>query len=297
MVCSVALHRLTHVELNVPDVAASARFFAQFGLSDLGDGRFGTRDGGEQLRLYEGPARTIRRLGVGVDDSGDVEQVARRLLDRFDGTVVEVSDERVVAVEPVTKLPAEVMVAPRLTPDPPAATDVNRPGDVQRLDRPAAAVLTESAVQPSNLTHIVYGTPDFSQTLGFFVDGLGFEISDVLDGVIAFTRCGEVHHNVALQQSDVAHVHHLAFEVDSFDEVARGGSAMVASDAARHAWGLGRHAIGSNWFWYLREPSGVFVEYAADIDRISANAAYTPKEWSGQELLYAFGPPPPPDFV
>ena len=64
-----------------------------------------------------------------------------------------------------------------------------------------------------------------------------------------------------------------------------------------HMWGMGRHAIGSNWFWYLREPSGTFVEYTADIDRITSQDLYVPKEWPGHEYLYAAGPPPPPQFI
>jgi hypothetical protein len=26
----------------------------------------------------------------------------------------------------------------------------------------------------------------------------------------------------------------------------------------RHVWGLGRHYVGSNFFWYLRDPAGNF---------------------------------------
>ena len=126
---------------------------------------------------------------------------------------------------------------------------------------------------------------------------VGFEISDQVPGIIAFTRCGEVHHNLAIQAAPVAFAHHIAFEVDDIDDVVRGGQAMVDADPDRHMWGVGRHAIGSNWFWYLRDPSGTFVEYTADIDRISAQDLYRPKDWQGHEFLYSFGPPTPPEFL
>ena len=89
----------------------------------------------------------------------------------------------------------------------------------------------------------------------------------------------------------------MAFEVDSVDDVVRGGSAMVEGDPDRHLWGVGRHAIGSNWFWYLREPSGTFVEYTADVDRITKADLYVPKEWEGREFLYSFGPAIPAEFL
>lgn len=180
----------------------------------------------------------------------------------------------------------------------PAAPAVNRPSDPSdRVNRPADVVLRDAPVAPSNLTHLVYGTPDQPTTLRFFTEGLGFEISDEVPGIIAFTRCGEVHHNLALQAAPVAFVHHIAFEVDDVDEVVRGGSAMIERDPDRQLWGVGRHAIGSNWFWYLREPGGTFVEYTADIDRITSQDLYVPKEWGGREFLYSFGPAIPAEFL
>ena len=204
----------------------------------------------------------------------------------------------VTIIEPVTELPVVVSVAPPIAASPVAHPAVNATGaDTDRCDVPADSVLATESVQVSNLTHVVYGTPDQPTTLRFFVDVLGFEISDEIPGVIAFTRCGEVHHNLALQAASVAFVHHVAFEVDGIDDVVRGGSAMIENDPDRHVWGVGRHAIGSNWFWYLREPGGTFVEYAADIDRISRQDLYRPKQWEGREFLYSFGPPLPAEFM
>ena len=36
----------------------------------------------------------------------------------------------------------------------------------------------------------------------------------------------------------------------------------------RNVWGLGRHFLGSNLFWYFRDPAGNFAEYYADLDQI-----------------------------
>ena len=51
---------------------------------------------------------------------------------------------------------------------------------------------------------------------------------------------------------------------------------MVGADPGAHVWGLGRHAIGSNFFWYLCDPAGNFAEYVSDLDRITDAAAYAP---------------------
>ena len=293
----MALHRLTSITLGVPDPAASTAFFADFGLAGADDGWLATRDGGSQVRLTTAPRRRLERLGVGADDPDDLARIAARVVSLGLGSIIDQTAQRLLVAEPVTGLPVEITVADRLAGGPPAADPTNRPGHLGRWDVPADSVLADQPVQPSNLSHVVYCTPDQETTLRFVTDVLGFEISDQLPGIIAFTRCGEVHHNLAIQQSPVAYAHHIAFEVDGVDDVVRGGQAMVDGDPDRHVWGVGRHAIGSNWFWYLRDPSGTFVEYAADVDRISAQDAYQPKEWAGQEFLWSFGPAVPGPFL
>lgn len=292
----MGLHRLTSITLGVPDVAASTTFFTDFGLDLTASGWLATRDGGDQLELVSSPYRRLQRLGVGAQNADDFARIAGRVGSVGLGSIVESTPDRLVVVEPVTGLVVEITVA-----DPYEAPlsdhAFNRPSGIERLDVPATSVLADYVVRPSNLTHVVYGTPDQPTTLRFFTEVIGFEISDQLPGIVAFTRCGELHHNLAIQAAPVAFPHHIAFEMDSIDDVVKGGQRMVDVDHKRHMWGVGRHAIGSNWFWYLRDPSGVFVEYTADIDRISAQDLYQPKDWQGREYLYSFGPPPPREFL
>ena len=292
------LHRITSVDVAVPDVAAAGAFYAAFGLADEGDGWFATRDGGRQLHLVEAPRRGLRRLGLAAASPDDLDRIAASLA----GLDVEVtherpSDERLVLVEPATGLPIELEVAPSLAVSevlpPPVA---NRPGDAPRRGRPSDGVRRAGPVRPSNLTHLVLGTPDFATTLRVLTDGLGLEISDQLPGVIAFTRAGEAHHTVAVQSAPGPRLHHVAYEVDDADEVGRGASALLTADPGCHVWGMGRHAIGSNLFWYLRDPAGNFVEYTADVDRID-DGDYHPEAWQGHQFLYSWGPPPPQEFL
>jgi len=295
----MALHRLTSITLGVPDVAASAAFFEDFGLvgTEPNNTRLATRDGGEQLELVGAPTRRLQRLGIGAEHADDLARIADRADRSATTEIVESTPDRLALREPVTGLLVEVTVADAYA-APPSSHTFNRPGSKpERTDTPADSVLTDDPVRPSNLTHVVYGTPDQPTTLEFFTDVVGLEISDQVPGIIAFTRCGEVHHNLAIQAAPVAFPHHIAFEVDDVDDVVRGGQHMVDLDPDRHMWGVGRHAIGSNWFWYLREPGGTFVEYTADIDRISEQDLYRPKDWQGHEFLYSFGPPTPAEFL
>jgi catechol 2,3-dioxygenase-like lactoylglutathione lyase family enzyme len=292
---SMALHELRKITVGVPDVAAASVFYTAFGLTPLGNGCFGTRHGGEQLALVPAPWRRLEQLDVLVDDNDDTARIRRALQDA--GHAVRGDASSLRTTETHSAVNVTVTVAARRQVSGGQVSPVNRPGEIQRINTPAAVVMNDAPVQPSWLSHVVMGTPNWDATMNFFIELIGFEISDQIPGIIAFNRCSTDHHNLAIQAMPAPFLHHMAFEVDSADEVLRGGSNMIEADAERHMWGLGRHAIGSNWFWYLRDPAGNFVEYTADIDQISAQDLYVPKQWVGKEFLYAYGPSIPPQFI
>jgi len=75
------------------------------------------------------------------------------------------------------------------------------------------------------------------------------------------------------------------------------GAAMVGADATRHVWGLGRHAIGSNYFWYLRDPAGNFAEYSSDLDVVADAEAWKVAASAVAQPLAAWAPPVPAAFL
>ncbi len=91
-------------------------------------------------------------------------------------------------------------------------------------------------------------------------------------------------------------MHHTSWQVNDVDEVGRGAAGMLAADPARHAWGLGRHNVGGNFFWYLRDPAGNYAEYYSDLDIITEQLRWDAHEWGARESVCAWGPPPPRGF-
>jgi catechol 2,3-dioxygenase-like lactoylglutathione lyase family enzyme len=81
------------------------------------------------------------------------------------------------------------------------------------------------------------------------------------------------------------------------DEIGRGAGAMLAEHPERHVWGLGRHHAGSNFFYYLKDPSGTFSEYYSDMDCVPEDQVWTPETFEGARGLFSWGPPPPPSFL
>jgi catechol 2,3-dioxygenase-like lactoylglutathione lyase family enzyme len=291
----MSLHRLTTITIGVPNVERTAAYYAEFGLGECGDNRFSTVDGGEQLALVHAERRRLLELGVGADDEDDVARIAAAL-ERLD-VPVERTARALTTSDHGTAIRVTVSVAPRIVPRIAPAAATNRPGAEERVARRADAILREGPVRPRKLGHVVLGTTNLEASQRFFIDGLGFKVSDTVGGLASFLRCSTDHHNLLVQPAPVPLLHHTSWQVEDVDEIGRGAHALLSRDPSRHVWGLGRHHIGSNFFWYLKDPAGNFTEYYADLDCIVDDELWKPGVWDGVQGLYSWGPPVPPSFL
>ncbi len=291
----MALHRLTGITIGVPAVEPVAAYYDDFGLTRGADGSFSTADGGVQLRLASAPRRRLLQLGIGAADTDDLGRIARSLEGL--GIAVERGEGAIAAVDVGTGVRVVVEIAPAIRPQAAAAVAMNGPGRVDRRDARADGVERETRVRPRKLGHVVLGSTDYPASERFFVAGIGFKVSDTIAGLASFLRCSTDHHNLLVQPAPVQLLHHTSWQVDDVDEVGRGAHAMLAADPGRHVWGLGRHHIGSNFFWYLKDPAGNFSEYYADLDCILDDQLWKPGVWEGAKGLYSWGPPVPSSFL
>jgi catechol 2,3-dioxygenase-like lactoylglutathione lyase family enzyme len=291
----MALHRLTTITIGVPNVDETAAYYAEFGLAPNDDAAFTTSDGGEQLRLAHSPMRRLVELGVGADDPDDLHRIASRLA-RI-GAAHQLSDGRLTATDPGTAVTVTVSPSPRIVRAAEPAPHYNGPGRIERADARAPGVLRESPIKPRKLGHVVLGSTDQEASQRFFTEGLGFKASDEVPGIAAFLRCSTDHHNVLIQPAPVPYLHHTSWEVEDVDEIGRGAHRMLQGHPERHVWGLGRHHIGSNFFWYLKDPAGNFSEYYSDMDCIVDDAIWKPEVFTDLRALYNWGPLVPPSFI
>jgi catechol 2,3-dioxygenase-like lactoylglutathione lyase family enzyme len=290
------LHNLNALTIGVPDVEAVRGYYEDFGLVGEDDGWLSTADGGRQLRLVPAARRQLLQLEIGVDDPDDIGRIGSRLR-RIDMAVSDMSDTSLTAVEPVTGVQVTAKVTRRLVQHPAPEAAHNQPGVIERPEARAPGILREGNVRPRKLGHVVFGSVDQATSQRFFADGFGLKVSDEVRGAAAFMRCSSDHHNVLVQQTPVNFLHHTAWQVDDIDEIGRGAMSMLEGNPERHAWGLGRHFIGSNFFWYLKDPAGTFSEYYADLDCIVEDALWSPRVWEDDKALYSWGPPPPSSFL
>jgi catechol 2,3-dioxygenase-like lactoylglutathione lyase family enzyme len=291
----MSLHGLLSATIGVPNAAETAAYYTDFGLEPAADGWLSSRDAGRQLRIVNAPTRRLVELRVGADDADDLGRAAANLA-RL-GAAHGRHGASLAAVEPVTGTRVVLDVAPRLRQDPVAAAVYNGPGRPDRLGNRAPGFMRRDRVRPRKLGHAVLGSTDYRTTMAFFVDGLGFKVSDRIKDVGAFMRCSTDHHNVLVLAAPVNFLHHTSWQVGDVDDVGRGAFAMLDGNPERHVWGLGRHYAGSNFFWYLKDPAGNFSEYYSDMDCIVDDQLWTPEDLEGARGLFAWGPPPPPSFL
>jgi catechol 2,3-dioxygenase-like lactoylglutathione lyase family enzyme len=291
----VSLHRLASIAIGVPNVEHCSQYYEEFGLHRRGHS-FSTAQGGEQLRIVERPTRRLLEMCIGADSPDDIDRIETRLT-RL-GVASQRGSASVRAVEAYTGVQVVVGVLARISESPAALVTYNGPGRAERANGRAPGIVRTGPIRPHKLGHVVIGTPDAEASFRFFVDGIGFKLSDQVEGIAAFLRCSTEHHNLLLQPSPVAFLHHTSWQVDDVDEVGRGAMQMLEGHPGRHVWGLGRHFIGSNFFWYLRDPAGNFSEYYSDLDVITDDQLWTPGTWEPSlRALYAWGPEVPPSML
>jgi catechol 2,3-dioxygenase-like lactoylglutathione lyase family enzyme len=153
-------------------------------------------------------------------------------------------------------------------------------------------------VYPRRLAHTVIFTADVSASVRFYSGVLGLRLSDRSGDEIAFMHGihGSDHHMIAVAKSNGPGLHHLSWDVGSVHEIGLGAK-LMADKGFEKGWGLGRHALGSNYFHYVRDPWGSYAEYSCDIDFIPANFDWEAGDHPADESLYVWGPSPPRDFV
>jgi catechol 2,3-dioxygenase-like lactoylglutathione lyase family enzyme len=147
--------------------------------------------------------------------------------------------------------------------------------DVARSD-----VSESDPSRPDKLTHVVLNSADVPAQMKFFLDLLGFRLSDSTDRM-EFIRCGADHHTIALAHGDGLSLNHAAFEMQDIDGLMYGAGRLI-ENGYNVEWGLGRHGPGNNVFSYFIDPDGFVVEYTTGMEQIDENS-YTSKDaqyWS-----------------
>jgi len=153
------------------------------------------------------------------------------------------------------------------------------------------------------LGHVVLRASNLRRSVEFYTQVLGFKISDIypeemMPGGMVFMRCNPDHHGIALVggmpgPSEKRELHHLAFEVDTLDEVF-----LARKRLREHGVPIvfqGRRRAGVQVAVEFLDPDGHHLEIYWGLDQVGADGHVRPKnEWREAHSLEAALQNPPP---
>lgn len=297
----MALNGLLDIEIGVANPAELFEFWTRHGMVATSDGVLGTIDRPVQLTVKESDHRHLTRLHLSCDTEADLAGIAARLAEA--GVSATVAGTTLSCVDPVFGHSVVIDVGSPHPMTPTQSRVFNFPGEKTRVDTRADAVLHRSPRPPRRIGHLVLGTPRTADAVDFYVNRLGFRISDqIRKGLATFMRVESDHHNLMIQPGPTSYLNHYAVEVDDIDAVGLAGRAVCAEREDASVVGVGRHNLGANVFWYLADPAGNMFEFFSDMDQIvdaeSWDREHRRLDWDGADGPAGFsvwGPERPPE--
>ena len=296
-----AVHSVGRVVFSVPDIEPAEKFYTAFGLN--------VKRTGQRLDLYtqghehcwmsvvaNGQPKALQYVSFGIfaEDENTFQQKIQALgiacaphpLSSGDGLWLRSPDG----------MPMQLLVADKVSPS--GKTPWNPARPPARSDAAAQARSQCPKVFPRWLSHVLLFTPDVARMLRFCDDVLGLRLSDRSGDLVAFmhTPHGSDHHLLAFVKSSHPGLHHTSWDVGSLDEVGEGSEQMRTAGYVE-GWGVGRHVLGSNYFYYARDPWGSFAEYSFDIDFVSPATDWVAGDYAPEDSFYLWGPAVPDWFV
>ncbi|WP_410211437.1 VOC family protein [Aquirhabdus sp.] len=268
-----------------PDLAEAEKFLMDFGLhvAFRSEDELYFRSAGSDpycYRIVRGEQARFVGFGLSVAERSDLEKLTS-LAGASDiediqglggGAFVQLRDPSGFTVQAVWGRAA-------VTPLPHRAALALNQGDTH----PRINVTQRPAIDPPEVLrvgHVVLEVADFQATCAWYTEHFGFIPSDVQvlpDGspAVAFLRLnlGDTpadHHTLALAQGFMPCYSHSAFEVIDTDAVGM-GQRILRERGWTHAWGIGRHILGSQIFDYWQDPWGDKHEHYCDGDLFSAD--------------------------
>ena len=253
--------RVSHVELNVTDLAASRRFYEEvIGLTIVGaeDKTLFLRGVEERchhslvLQQRDEPP-TCERVGFRVATETELEKAQDFFV--MNGHTADWTDvayqERTLRVADSAGAHIEFCA--------------HMPADPRREVR--FDLLKGGA--PARIDHVQIHTADITVALNFYLE-LGFRISEYAseDGTLSsplrsvfLARKGNAN-DIVLASNRGPRLHHLAYVVHDASTTLLRVCDVAAAMGMRESveWGPGRHGLGNERFLYLRDPDGHRVE-------------------------------------
>lgn len=297
----VSVHSVDHFVLSVPDLGEAEHFYRSFGLDVRREGDWlGLYSWGNAHRwgrIYSNAQpRRLQYISLGVYQHDLAGFKARVYGAGLETEPHPMSNASGLWLRSPEGTPIQLVVAGKVSPSGKAPSTAALPPGPGKAAAPLRRAVP--TVRPRHLSHILLFAQDVPAMTVFSQQVLGLRLSDSSGDVISFlhTPHGSDHHLLAFARGGGPGLHHTSWDVGSFEEVGTGAEQMRRLGFT-HGWGVGRHALGSNYFYYVQDPWGSWAEYSFDMDFIPAGYTWPAVDHASEDALYLWGPDVPHDFV
>ena len=290
----IQVRRLGHVTFETPDVQRQAAYYSEvmgLQLQRDGDRAILSTGLGEEAIVFK-PGSAARLTNIALQVASDVE------LSDIDSALQShgVKPERRSNISPSLGS-AMVFTDPNGT-EVELFTEAKLTGN-----RPVGGVA------PLKLGHVACLVPDAKAISEFYINALGFRVSDWIEDYFAFLRCGPDHHTLNFITGAGNFMHHFAFQLNDWGHLQKACD-VLAQHRRTLIWGPGRHGVGHNVFVYHRDPDDHIIELFAEMDQMNDESLgffeprpwhhdrpQRPKVWERKFAAMTWGPPPTADFL
>lgn len=263
---------VSHIGFRVPDVEGTRGFYERvLGMvvqADLPEGgvRLGWGTGHHVLDLIPGE-QGLAHYGFEVRDVDGIVGIRSRLEER--GHAVAELDH--FYIDEPDGVPEGISV---LSPD---GVPVHFHSAVRRQGENAA----DPGRRPIKFQHTTIGTADIGPNLDFFVDTIGFRISDQLaDGRFCWLRSDRDHHTLAIVNVGASgDIDHYSYDLAEWEDF-KSWCDRLTELGVDVQWGPGRHGPGNNLFVFFDDPAGNHIELSAEMEKFWDDmVTYAPRRW------------------
>ncbi len=120
------------------------------------------------------------------------------------------------------------------------------------------------------LQHITFMSSNLDNFVEFYVNKLGFKISDKVinkEGKLTtcFMRSNQEHHTVACFLSNKSGLDHFSFEAGTWEYI-KNWCDHFSKQNIQLIWGPGRHGPGNNLFAFIEDIDGNKIEISAELE-------------------------------
>lgn len=263
---------VSHIGLRVPDVATAQVFYGrvlglvtqdQFSNATV---RMGWGTGHHVIDLIPGEPG-LDHFGFEVRDEDGLPGIRQRLE---------------AAGHDVNQLDASVIDSP--VGEPVGISVMNPDGTPVHFHSPVwrqGEGISDPGRRPMKFQHTTIGTAAVQPMVDFFVNTVGFRISDQLeDGRFCWLRSDKDHHTLAVVNVEQTGVlDHYSYDLAEWEDFKSWCDRLTELDV-KVQWGPGRHGPGNNLFVFFDDPAGNHIELSAEMEKFYDDSVrYETRRW------------------